>query len=216
MEILKDIILIGVPLKDWLTIVAILIAPLTALWIQGYLDDRKEANNRRLDIFKTLMATRASVLSPEHIKALNMIDTEFYGKKKYREVIKAWRAYLHARTKSQVNTEVEMIQFGKNCEDTLTDLLVAMGEVLGYDFDETHIKQSIYKPQGHVTEENYQMFMRTQLVRLFSGDISLPMDVKSLPITPDELQEQKKLRDLLIKYLERKFTKKQNGSSAEI
>lgn len=101
METVKDILLIiiGVPLKDWLTIVAILIAPLAALWIQGKLDERKEARKRRLDIFKTLMATRASVLSQEHIRALNMIDTEFYGKKKYRGVIKAWRAYLDVRKK---------------------------------------------------------------------------------------------------------------------
>lgn len=81
-----------------------------------------------------------------------------------------------------------------------------MGEALGYDFDSTHIRQSVYKPQGHVTEENYQMFMRTQLVKLFSGELSLPMDVKSLPISVDEAQEQKKLRDLLIKFLETKLS----------
>src|SRR5580658_5960826 len=122
------------------------------------------------------MATRASVLSQDHIKALNMIDIEFYGDKKYRKVREAWRAYLHASIQSPANTEVEQIQFNKDCEATLTELLVARGEALGYDFDSTHIRQSVYKPQGHVTEENYQMFMRTQLVKLFSGDFSLPMD----------------------------------------
>jgi hypothetical protein len=71
-----------VPLKDWLAIIAII----SALWIQSKLDERKETRKRRLDIFKTLMATRASVLSQDHIKALNMIDIEFYGDKKYKKV----------------------------------------------------------------------------------------------------------------------------------
>lgn len=199
-------VLIDVPLKDWLTIIAIISAPISALWIQSKLDERKETRKRRLDIFKTLMATRASVLSQEHIKALNMIDIEFYGDKKYRRVREMWRAYLHIRIQSPATTEVEQIQFNKDCEATLTELLVAMGEALEYDFDSTHIRQIVYKPQGHVTEENYQMFMRAQLVKLFSGELSLPMDVKSLPISGDEAQEQKKLRDLAIKYLEKKLS----------
>jgi hypothetical protein len=116
---------------------------------------------------------------------------------------------LHARTQSPATTEVEQIQFNKDCEATLTELLVAMGEALGYDFDSTHIRQSIYKPQGHVTEENYQMFMRTQLVKLFTGEISLPMDVKSLPISVDEANEQKKLRNLAMKFLEKKLSEKE-------
>lgn len=201
-------LLVAIPLKDWLTILAIISAPIAALSIQSRLDERKSARIRHLDIFKTLMATRASNLSPDHIKALNMIDIEFYGDKKYKKIRESWRAYLHARTQSPASTEAEQIQFSKDCESTLTDLLVAMGDALGYDFDSTHIRQSIYKPQGHVTEENYQLFMRTQLVKLFSGELSLPMDVKSLPISPQEDQEQKKIRSLLIKYLEMKLTEK--------
>lgn len=203
-------VLIDVPLKDWLTIIAIISAPISALWIQSKLDERKETRKRRLEIFKTLMATRASVLSQDHIKALNMIDIEFYGDKRYKKVREAWRAYLHARTQSPATTEVEQIQFNKDCEATLTELLVAMGEALGYDFDSTHIRQSIYKPQGHVTEENYQMFMRAQLVKLFSGEISLPMDVKSLPVSLEEAQEQKELRDLAIKFLKEKLSRENN------
>lgn len=128
-------VLLDVPLKDWLTIIAIISAPVSALWIQSKLDERKEARKRRLDIFKTLMATRASVLSQDHIKALNMIDIEFYGDKKYKKVREAWRSYLHTRTQYQATTEAEQIQFNKDCEGTLTELLVAMGETLGYDFD---------------------------------------------------------------------------------
>lgn len=155
MGITKEIFSINVPLRDCLTILAILFAPLVALWIQGKLDERKEDKKRRLWIFKTLMATRASVLSLDHIQALNMIDIEFYNNRKYKEIKKSWREYLHARTKSPAKNESENTQFNKDCQDTLTSLLVKMGEALGYEFEEVDIKQSIYKPQGHVTEEQY-------------------------------------------------------------
>lgn len=81
------------------------------------------------------MATRASVLSQEHIKALNMIDIEFYGDKKYSRVREMWREYLYARIQSPATTEAEQIQFNKDYEATLTKLLVAMGEALEYGFD---------------------------------------------------------------------------------
>ncbi len=193
-------ILINVSLKDWLTIAAILTAPVSALWIQSKLDERKETRKRRLDIFKTLMATRAAVMSQDHIKALNMIDIEFYRGKKYKKVKEAWCEYSQARTQDTATTDAEQIEFNMDCEDTLTELLIVMGKALGYDFDPTHIMQSIYKPQGHVTDEEYQMFIKTQLMKLFTGDFSLPVSV-------DEVQEHKRLRKLAIKYLEGKLTK---------
>jgi hypothetical protein len=199
-------ILNGVGLNNWLTIIAILAAPWVALFIQAKLDDKKEVKSRRLSIYKILMATRATPLSQEHVKALNMIDLEFYGKsKKYQAVKSAWRAYLHVRIRHSVTTEAEMLQFNKDCDETLTTLLVVMGNALGYDFDETHIKESLYKPGGHVTEENYQSFMRAKLVDLFSEKFSLPMAVK-IPL--EEAQEQKKLRDLAILFFEKKLSEK--------
>src|SRR5439155_23554849 len=65
--------------SDWLTVAAIVLAPLVALRVSVWLDRRKEKRQRQFLIFQTLMATRASGLAPEHVQALNMIDVEFYG-----------------------------------------------------------------------------------------------------------------------------------------
>ncbi|KTD65380.1 DUF6680 family protein [Legionella spiritensis] len=167
-------------LNDILTIAAILIAPWAALFIQDKLSKWKEDRERRIEIFKTLMATRLSPLSFEHIRALNMIDIEFYGRKKYKRVRSAWRTYLDVRVdyaQIQNPIDAQTLHFDVECNRTLINLLVTMGESLGYDFDESHVKQSIYKPKGHFTEEQYQFFMRTKLVELFSGDASLPVSV---------------------------------------
>lgn len=207
-----EIIFGHISLTNWLTILAILIAPWAALFIQERLAKNKEVRKSKLVIFKTLMATRHSPLSLEHIQALNMIDIEFYGNKKYKDVRRAWRNYLDVRSNSQ-KTEIQQELFNRECENTLTTLLVSMGEVLGYEFDESHMRQSVYKPQGHVTEEQYQMLMRENLVKLFAGELALPMSITSLPIKESDIQEQKKLRELAMKYLEKQLIE---GDSAKI
>ena len=63
-----------------LTILAVLIAPILALFLSIWWNNRQEAKKRRIDIFRTLMATRTMGLSPVHVEALNRIDVEFYGK----------------------------------------------------------------------------------------------------------------------------------------
>lgn len=57
--------------------VCALLSPLIALRVSRRLDARREVRERKMKIFRTLMATRARRLSMEHVEALNMIDVEF-------------------------------------------------------------------------------------------------------------------------------------------
>ena len=59
------------------TIVAIILGPIVALWLQRISERRRDQRNRKLVIFKELMATRATRLSPRHVDALNAIEVEF-------------------------------------------------------------------------------------------------------------------------------------------
>ena len=52
-----------------------------AVQVQKWLEVFREERGRKLWIFKTLMATRASAVSAEHVQALNMIDLEFREKR---------------------------------------------------------------------------------------------------------------------------------------
>ena len=66
---------------EWLTIFAIAVGPFLGIWANGKLEDRKNTNQGKLDIFKTLMATRATPLARDHVESLNRIDIEFTGRK---------------------------------------------------------------------------------------------------------------------------------------
>lgn len=76
-----------------MTVLAVVAGPILALYIQSKLNIGREKRERRTHVFKTLMATRATRLSADHVVALNMIDVEFYGNKtEDKAVIRAWNS----------------------------------------------------------------------------------------------------------------------------
>jgi hypothetical protein len=66
---------------DVLMLFAVLLSPVIAVQIQVWLEVFREKRSRKLSVLQTLMATRtiAARVSPEHVRALNMIDLTFYG-----------------------------------------------------------------------------------------------------------------------------------------
>ena len=89
-------------IKDWVTVIAVILSPLLAVQAQKMIETLREKRNRRIKIFKTLMSTRGERLSRDHVQALNMIDIEFYGRRFFgirfqrrseKAVTNAWKNY---------------------------------------------------------------------------------------------------------------------------
>ena len=74
-----------------LTLFAIFFGPIFAVQVQIYLDKKRASERKKVELFKTLMATRGNRTSQDHVLALNQIDLEFYGVK---NVIDKWKTYL--------------------------------------------------------------------------------------------------------------------------
>lgn len=171
---------------DWLTIVAIFLGPIVAVRVTRYLDDKKEARERKLRVFKTLMATRGAALSPTHVEALNLIDLEFSSRnRKDKEVIDAWKAYLdHLQT-----TYIPLDQWGPRRVELLVELLHKMSIVLKYQFDKTHVKNAVYSPRGHGELDDDQTVIRRGLRELFEMKKVIPMYVTNWPAqAPQQVQ----------------------------
>src|SRR5438552_18804781 len=78
-----------------LTIIAIIVGPVAALWVQRKLEEGSEAKYRKVWVFKTLMSFRATNLSPTIVQALNLIDVEFdVNNDTEKAVRKAWKVLL--------------------------------------------------------------------------------------------------------------------------
>lgn len=181
-------------LAEGLTIAALLIGPVAAVQVQKWLEAYREARGRRLWIFKTLMATRASNLAAEHVQALNMIDLEFHGKT-FQRVTRAWKIYLDHLTSFPKDNEKQQEIWESRRIDFLVELLMSMGESLGYSFDAVQIKKSIYAPEGHSRIENEQIMVRRGLARVLWGAQPLKMEVTSIPVNPEAVEVQKMLID---------------------
>lgn len=208
-------------ISDIMMVGAVILAPVIAVQVDKYLEKKRDKKGRKLNTFKTLMATRGRALDPRHVEALNMIDLEFDGEK---QVTDAWKAYLdhlinmprypitEGKNEDEKKSEKtiydsQMASWGNERENYLAELLYMMGKSLDYKFDKTHIKRSIYSPQGHADIENEQQFLRKALIELLMGRLTLPVETISPSLSDDEEKsrdeeqaEQKLLRDLLIKH----------------
>lgn len=166
-----------------LTVIAILLGPILAVQAQKWVEVAREKRNRRLLLFKRLMATRGAQVSPAHVEALNMIDLEFSGRGEKDKVVRdRWKQYLdHLNSLPQDPAQRERQVQGWLEENSklLADLLHDMGKPLGYDFDVTHIRRAVYIPVGHANLEIELQAIRQFLVALSENRKKLPVSVRN-------------------------------------
>lgn len=197
-------------LVDWLTISAILLGPIIAIRITRYLEKRRDDYGRKERIFKMLMATRATRLAGDHVQALNMIDIEFYERKKWKKnsksqaVVEAWMEYHDHLGDKGLSPEL----WANKSNELFIELMYKMSIALGYDFDKTAIKNTSYMPTAHGTELDEQAVIRRGFAAIFKGEAVLPMEWIQPDPTPEELERRKleqerqaRLNELLEDYL---------------
>lgn len=171
-----------------LTVIAIVMGPILAVQAQKISELVREKRIRKVVIFKTLMATRASRVSFDHVKALNMIDIEFYGKRilgvkfqsnKYNRVTLDWKTY-HDNLNAKDDDTKSKTWLDKN-DELFIDLLFEISGALGYDFDKIQLKRGAYSPIAHGEQEIDALTIRRSLSKILSGEEALPMKVVSMP-----------------------------------
>lgn len=143
----------------------ILIAPLLAVQASEWIAGRREGRNRRLWIFRTLMATRANRLSPEHVQALNMIDLDFQRKRHFKAVRVAWKTYFN-----HLNQDASSVAgWADKGAELFFALLSEMARVHGYEVDREDIRSRLYSPVAHGQLEKDQARVRSSLLEVLDG-----------------------------------------------
>lgn len=195
-------------ISDYFMILAVMIAPFLAVFVQKQIETWKSKRDVKLSIFKTLMATRGATLSQQHVQALNMIDLEFSDKnKKEREVIRIWKEYLDhlaSLPKDPDENKAALPNWVDKNTDYLADLLQAMGLCLGYDFDKVHIKRGIYSPEGHTQAELEQRAIRFYALQVLSGKQSISTLTSLIPSNANDEEFGRKIQKVLSEYLDGK------------
>lgn len=165
------ITLIGI----FVTVFAIFYSPIVALRVQKKIEAFNEKKQKKENIFKILMATRADVLSLEHVKALNMIDIEFYEEKTIRNAWNVYRDHLNSYPKTQ--NEQEQKNWGDKARDYLATLLSSISEYQGYNFDKVILKKGAYLPETHYWQPRQEEFIRAFLIKVLNGETAIKIEL---------------------------------------
>jgi hypothetical protein len=129
-------------MMEWLTLAAILIGPIAAVFITRHLDDRRFAAGRKMDIFRTLMRTRRIPSHVYHVGALNLVEVEFL---KDEKVVRAWKDYLR-NLGAEPPASPRQEGFYKERESLLTTLLSQIAVSLGLQVPQMDIHMGNYIP----------------------------------------------------------------------
>lgn len=178
-------------------VIAIISGPIVAVQVQKFIERLRARRQAKETIFKTLMSTRGTPISVHHVQALNMIDLEFYGKKKKdKKVVDSWKIYRdhlynHPKDPKDPDYKSKFEAWTEKSNDLLTDLLFEMAHSLNYDFDKVHLKRGAYTPRGHSDTELAQLFLRDRLVALFAGETAIPIRLWERPLSKELKNSQK-------------------------
>lgn len=147
-----------------------LVAPLVALQIQTYIERARAKEARKMDIFKVLMANRATPLNIRAVEAMNIISIEFYGD---RNVINAWKEFIEIRCKQETPNP----NINQEYTDSLVKLLQEMAVALGLNFYDDEIRRGCYRPNLHIAFENLQMEAQINLAKaITNGRLHIVID----------------------------------------
>lgn len=164
--------LTSIKLTDYLFIAATALSPFIAVRVSKRLDRRKESIDRKHNVFRLLMTTRAYALSPGHVEALQNIDTAFSLKNKSdQQVIDSWFKYRnHLNMKQQYSEEWNDTRI-----ELFLDMLKAMSDNLGYGLSKEHIKTTAYSPSAHSVSQREQDANRIKWGEVLDGKRYLPI-----------------------------------------
>lgn len=195
-------------IEAWVTIGAIVLGPLLAVLITYFLHQRSDLKQRRLHVFRTLMTTRRTPLSPDRVQALNLVEIEFAGKsrvlKLFSELLEIYNDQAKWRSDDE-NVHRAVIQ---QVDDKTAEMLREMGHVLGYKLENLKLLRGGYYPEAFSSLERQQMEIREFLLGLNSGAKAMPIAVVDVR-HPEQLLEQARSTQLLIGAAEHKEKNKQ-------
>ncbi|MCI8208160.1 hypothetical protein AUC61_01310 [Pseudomonas sp. S25] len=176
------------------TIVATFLGPIFAVQVQKFLERRNSLKDHKMRIFSTLMATRASRLSPSHVEALNMIDLVFNGGSKRQriksetDVLDSWRDYL-----AHLTTDLNEHNYDRWMEkqtEMLVLLLSAMATDLDLRYDRVLLRNGAYIPRGHTDMESEQLQVRRLAIKVLGGEQPISMNVTGIAVDPQIVASQ--------------------------
>lgn len=143
-------------------VIATLLGPVLAVYVTRRIDDARRVRERRLDIFRSLMVTRRALLSPDKVRALNMVEVDFHGLKSVEDAYRGVMAHINIPAPFPPD-------WNDRHRKLITKLLSEIAKVLGYNLQQLDVLEGGYYPQGFADIELEQQAVRQELIQILSG-----------------------------------------------
>jgi hypothetical protein len=141
---------------------ATLAGPVLAVYVTRRGDDKRQRLARQLEVFRSLMAARRIPLSPERVRALNLVEIEFHGVRNVEDTYRDLMRHINAPRPLPAN-------WHERQRSLTTKLLSEMAKVLGYNLQQLDVLEGGYWPQGLTDIEAEQQQVRQSLLEVLSG-----------------------------------------------
>lgn len=176
----------GLTFSDWIsiasvfaTVVAIVFAPIIALYVSGRLQQRADSRAAKVKLFSTLIGLRHDLFTSETVEAINSIDAVFVDDKEVREV---WSQLIGLMNDPNANNPA-----GYAMRDAKRrDLLLAMAESLGWKNKITSADlMRVYQPTFMAEEIRKRLIeQKIASARLEKEAKDLGVDISALQLRP--------------------------------
>ncbi|OAI30544.1 hypothetical protein A1351_08565 [Methylosinus sp. R-45379] len=185
--------------ETFAVVFATLLGPILAVQAQKMIERISERRRQKQEVFRSLMVTRGSRVSFEHVRALNSIDIVFsQNDKKENKVIKKWRIYaFNLNQNVQDASEAALATWVNKNDELFLDLMEAMALALGVPAEREHLAGA-YLPKAHFDTAQAQQRALSSIARVFSGEQPLKMDVTSFPASPEAVSRQEEIQKKLL------------------
>ncbi len=157
-------------LQVWITGLAIVLGPLAGVIFTLWFQQRKERRDAKRQLFLTLIGERKQVfVSREITRALNQIDVVYSDNAQVKALWhKYYRLLPHPHSQEHDHAWLE--------------LLAAMAADLKYTSVSQVDLDKVYRPRGHVDDEEQQRKIGKELLRVLESSERLAV----VPRTPSE------------------------------
>ena len=188
---------------QWSIIVATLAGPVLAVQAQSFLDRRRARKTERRNLFLSLLTTRNANARLElaHVNALRQIEPVYgmktnwpFGGKKHKNVIDKYRLYMKSLSPPQNSTQPNspVISYPEPSQaevrersEKFYDLLEAIAEEQGEDFDRSTLESESYIPLLYTNIANYNYNNAIELNKVLSGGTPIKIEVVNV-VKPEQ------------------------------
>ena len=159
-------------------IFATIAGPVLAVWASEWRYSRRQAKEKREQIFQTLMSTRATRLNIVHVEALNQIDFAFQGNG-YSQIRESWAIYRkHLQSPESASVGEAQVVWQTKASDLFANLLHEIAKGLNLPFSKSYIIDNSYRPDAHLYAELDNLKIRQLLLEVLEK--GRPLNIRDI------------------------------------